>query len=168
MSARALPAPAIDACDVERLFPELDPGDAERAVVLATLAVQAALWPNELPDAPLPAPLQAVMLTVAARIAASSSTGSQEVVSESIGAYSYRRETGAVATGGLLWLTEDELAALAPWSGHKAVYELDVAARALGWPVEWWQRDLDDVQAYWDASTFPGGSDPNWLSGIKP
>jgi hypothetical protein len=165
---RALPPPALDVCELERLFPGLDAAEAQRAVLLGTLAVAAALWPNELPAPPLPVPVTAVLLSVSARIMHAGTAGQAEVVSESLGAYSYRRETSGTESG-LLWLNDAELEALEPWrGGRKGAYELDVACSALGWPIDWWQRDYDDLSAYWDAQTFPGGSDPEALSGIKP
>jgi hypothetical protein len=165
-SARGLPAPALDACDLQQLFPDLDPAAAARATLLATIAIEAALWPNPIPD-PIPPPVQAVLLTVAARLAGSSGLGSTQVVSESIGAYSYRL-AGPPSIDTALGLSEAEAKALEPWAAKAGVYELHVGPAYYPWPVGWWQADYDNLVAFWDASTFPGGSDPDALSGVKP
>jgi hypothetical protein len=148
-SERALPTPAIDACDLQAAVPGLDPDAAARAVVLATLAVEAAIWPNELPAPPLPPPLQAVLLTVSARLAGSSGVAGTQIVSESIGAYSYRL-SGPPTLDTALGLTDAELDALEPWMSHQRVYELSVVGAPLAWPVNWWQCDYDNLVAYVD------------------
>jgi len=150
-SSRSLPAPAIDACELERVM-GVDAADAQRAVVLATLAVEAAIWPNELPDPPLPAPLQAVLLTIATRIAGSTVPGSSQVVSESIGAYSYRL-AGPPSLDDALALSELERRALAPWmpAGKRSAYQLDTSYPMPAFPIDWWQRDYDNLVALADA-----------------
>jgi hypothetical protein len=165
-TANAVSAPALDPCELQQLFPNLAPEDAARAALLATLAVSAALWPNPIPD-PAPPPVQAALLTIAARLAGSSGLSSTQVVSESIGAYSYRL-AGPPSIDSALALSDAERKLLAPWAGSQGVYELHVGGAAYPWPVGWWQADYDNLVAFWDAASFPGGSDPDALSGIKP
>lgn len=144
VAPRALPPPAIDPDDLIALIPGLSPEDAERYCSLATLAVQAAIWPNELPPAPLPPPLYATVLTVAARLAGSAAPGVGQVVSESIGSYSYHLANPPTLDAAL-GLTDSELDALEPWMARKTLFQLDVAGSSpYGWPVDWWQRDYDN------------------------
>lgn len=145
---RSLPEPAIDPADVIALVPGTSPEDAYRYASLATLAVTAAVYPTVLP-VPLPAPAYAVTLAVAGRFARSGGPGAP-VVSESIGAYTYRLAT-PVAADEAFGLTDAELAALSPW-GPRKVYDVSVAGGRAGWPVDWWQRDLDDELAAADAA----------------
>jgi hypothetical protein len=148
VSTRALPPAAIDPGDVIALVPGTSPEDAVRCASLATLAVSAAIYPNELPPAPLPAPLHAATLAIAGRFA-SSGAGGSPVVSESLGSYTWRRATPALAD--LLELSGGELKALAPWSGKATVYDVSIAGAPSTWPYDWFQRDLDNVLAASDA-----------------
>src|SRR5262245_42147679 len=145
-SMRALPSPALDPCDVAALMPDVDSEDVERGVVLATLAVQAAIWPNELPPPPLPAPLAAVLLSISARLATSPTPGTPQVVSESLGSYSWRAANPPTLDAALA-LSDGELDALAPWmpAAKRGAYELTTLPAGPVWPVDWWQRDLDNV-----------------------
>lgn len=148
VSTRALPPPAIDPGAVISLVPGTSPEDAARCASLATLAVQAALHPNELPPAPMPAPLYAATLAIAGRFVTSGAGGSP-VVSESLGSYTWRRATPALAD--LLELSGGELKALAPWSGKSSVYDVSIAGGGGTFPYDWFQRDLDNVLAAADA-----------------
>ena len=147
VSTRALPPSAIDPGDVIALVPGTSPEDAARCASLATLAVSAAIYPAELPPAPLPAPLHAVTLAVAGRFA-STGAGGSPVVSESLGSYTWRRATPALAD--LLELTGGELKALGPWAGMQGVYDVSTAGVGYGRPYDWFQRDLDNVLALED------------------
>lgn len=140
----ALPASAIDSCELLELAPGLDPAEAERAAALATLAVTSYLHPNPIPD-PLPPPVAQVLLSVSLRIAGSTTVGAGQVVSESIGSYSYRLASPPSLDAALL-LTDDEKAALAPWTADAGgVYELHVGRDPASWPLDWWQRNLDTL-----------------------
>ena len=146
--ARALPPPALDSCDLVGLVPGLDPATAERAVALATLVVTAALYPNPIPS-PIPAPVAQVLLSVSLRVAGATTVGGGQVVSESIGGYSYRLASPP-SLDAAFGLTDAERDALAPWAGSSGVYELTTGLGALGWPIDWWQRDYDNALAYFD------------------
>jgi hypothetical protein len=124
------------------LVPGLDADQARQAAQLATLMLQAALYPRELPD-PLPVPLYAVALMAAGRLArAGDPAGS--VVSESLGAYSYRLNLPTPLDQALMF-TDDELGLLRPWLGHASAYDVRTpTATAFPWPIDWWQRDLDE------------------------
>lgn len=166
VAPRALPVAAIDPDDVILLVPGTSPEDAERAAQLATLALQAVLWPNEIPD-PMPPPMYAVGLALAGRIVQAEGAAGQ-IVSESIGSYTYRLATpeqGAAVFG----FTEAELDVLRPWLGRSGAYQLDVGAAPTGWPLGWWQGDYDNWVAWLDAQSIPTPSDPAALSGwAKP
>jgi hypothetical protein len=143
-SPQALPDPVIDPADVQALIPGTSLEDATRCAQLATLALQAALYPNPIPD-PLPPPVQLVGLTVAGRLVLADSTGAP-VVSESIGAYSYRLSIPDPASVGL-WLTTYELLALGPWMARSGLVDLDTSPWGrCDWPADWWQRNLDELQ----------------------
>jgi hypothetical protein len=75
------------------------------------------------------------------------------VLSESIGSYSYRLAAPATL-GGAFGLTELELEQLTPWTGRGGVYDLDVSGGAVAWPVDWWQRNYDNLEG------APNGDDP--------
>jgi hypothetical protein len=143
-SERALPEPVIDPADVMALVPGTTIEEATAAASLATLALQAAVWPNPLPD-PLPPPMYQAGLSCAARIARAGDPSGQ-VVSESLGAYSYR-VASATAPDVALYLTEAELDLLRPWLGSPGVYDIDVTGSAAPWSYEWFQRNLDNVLA---------------------
>jgi hypothetical protein len=145
VTTTALPAPAIDPADVIALVPGTSPEDAARYASLATLAVQAAIWPNELPPAPMPAPLYAVTLMIAGRFARSGGGGAA-VVSESIGGYTYRLAT---PTEGGLALLADELDALGPWAPSGA-YDVSTYPSSAPLPYDYFQRDLDNELARQD------------------
>jgi hypothetical protein len=140
---RTLPPPAIDPGDLQAIFPSLTPEDASLYASLATLALQAVCWPNALP-APLPPPLNAVGLAMATRLAASletAQTGAGQVVSESIGAYTYRLAS-PVTVDAALQLTEAERKLIRPWLGQASVYDVALGT-AYVWPPDWWARNYD-------------------------
>lgn len=162
---RALPPPAIDPEDLIALVPGTSPEDAARYCSLATLAVEAAIWPNTLPD-PLPPPLHAATLAIAGRFARSGTAGGQPaVVSESIGSYTYRLAE-PLSADAALYLLDAELELLGPWlpEGKRSAFELHLGGAMVPWPVDWWQRNLDNREAAVDAALL-GPSDPAALSG---
>ena len=143
---RSLPAPVIDPSDLQRIVPSLSPEDAELYCSLATLALQAAFWPNPIPEPP-PPPVQAVGLGVATRLAYAGESAGEggAVVSESIGAYTYRLASPG-SLDSALRLTDDELDVLRPWLGQSSVYDVRTGLSALGWPLDWWQRNYDVLE----------------------
>jgi hypothetical protein len=110
---------------------------------LARLALNAALYPCTLPADPLPAPLELALAIVTKRIYEASPAGggaSPQLVSESIGAYSYRLaspETLDIAA--LVGGTVDNL--IHPWKCQHGVYDVLTVGTAPQWPVDWWQRN---------------------------
>jgi hypothetical protein len=150
-AVRALPAPAIDPADVRAVLPALTLEQATLAAQLATVAVEAALYPNPIPS-PTPQPVYAVLLQASVRFGSAILQGSVlPVVSESLGSYSYRLATPATLASGF-GLTAAELEALEPWTvGRGGVYDLDVSGGAVAWPVDAWQRNYDNVLAAADA-----------------
>jgi hypothetical protein len=137
-----LPPPVIDPADVQLILPSISPEDAATAASLATLALQGALYPDPLPD-PLPPPMYQAGLSAAVRIGRAGDP-SGEVVSESLGAYSYRVAT-ATPTDAAMMLTDDELALIEPWTAAK-VYDVLTVPSLGTWPEDWWQRDLDRIE----------------------
>ena len=110
---------------------------------LATQAVLTVLWPAEPPE-PTPLPIETATLSVGVRIAlAGSGSGDSRLVSESLGAYSYRLSPGP-ALEEAVRLTATELEMLEPWLRPGGVYQLDTApVPALPW--NWFQHDLDQL-----------------------
>jgi hypothetical protein len=145
-AVRALPAPAIDPADVQAVLPALTTEQATLAAQLATVAVEAALYPNTIPS-PTPQPVYAVLLQASVRFGSAILQGSVlPVVSESLGSYSYRLATPATLASGF-GLTAAELEALEPWTaGRSGAYDLSVAGTAPQWPVDWWQRNYDHLE----------------------
>ena len=138
---RTLPEPAFDPEDVQAFVPGLELADAELYASLATLALEAAVYPAAL-AAPLPAPFAVVALQVAARLAGSIPAGTEgQVVSESIGSYTYRLATSPTRDVALI-LTEQE-AELVSGGSAAGAYELTTGAPAVAWSADWWQRDYD-------------------------
>lgn len=138
----------------EFLPDSLPPEEVDELVALARLVLNAALFPNELPADPLPAPLELALALVANRIwklAETEGKGALPVISESLGSYSYRLATPDSPDS---LLGDRVLDLIRPWmpSGGQGVYELHVGgARPTSWPVDWWQRDYDNWLAWWDS-----------------
>jgi hypothetical protein len=141
-SPRTLPPPAIDPEDIRAIIPGISPDDAATYASLATLAVEATIWPNVLPVAPLPPPLHAATLGIACRFARVGGTV-ETVVSETIGGYTYRLADPMTAEGAFA-LTDFELDAIEPWMSQKSALSLHVGSSLVSWPIDWWQRDLDN------------------------
>jgi hypothetical protein len=146
---RSLPSPVIDPEDLQALIPSLSPEDAALYCSLATLALEAVFWPNAIPS-PLPPPVQAVGLAVATRLAyageGAGEGGGGAVVSESIGAYTYRLASPGTLDGALR-LTDDERDLLRPWIGQADAYSVATPSGYPALPWDWFQRDLDQP---WD------------------
>jgi hypothetical protein len=130
---------------VQAILPGLTTEQATLAAQLATVAVEAAIWPNTIPD-PLPAPMYEVLLSASVRFGQAILQGSAlPVVSESLGSYSYRLAAPATLTGAF-GLTSSELVALGPWISRGTCYDVSVSGGAVAWPVDWWQRDYDNIE----------------------
>lgn len=141
---RTLPQPVIDPADVQAILPSLSVEDATLYASLATLALQAATWPNALPPSPLPPPLYQVGLAIATRLAVAGETiqeGSSQIVSESIGAYTYRIANPGTLDSALI-LTDAERKLIRPWLGQASAYDVGTGG-SIVWPADWWQRNLD-------------------------
>ena len=146
---RTLPAPVIDPADVQAVVPSLTPDEAQLYASLATLALQAAFWPNPIPPEPQPAPIEAAGLSIAVRLAtageAAGGDAAGPVVSESIGGYTYRLATPA-ALDQAMQLSDAEYKLLRPWLGQGTAYDIGVGYGPPAWPADWWQRDLDRIE----------------------
>jgi hypothetical protein len=139
---RLLPDPAIDPEDVLALAPGASEEQALAAARLATLMLQAAIYPRELPD-PLPPNLYMAALMAAGRLArAGDPTG--EVVSESLGSYSYRVQAPMPPEQALAF-TEYELALIGQtWLDTGPGTTRTPTVMPFAWPIDWWQRDFDE------------------------
>lgn len=143
--------PIIDPGDVQTVLPGLDDDAAQRATLLASLAVATYLYPCPVPD-PLPLPVYSATLTLAVRAAgATSSAGEAAVVSESIGTYSYHLSQPLTAESALA-VTDDVAKMLDPYScGAGSAFDVYIGGGGPSYrPVDWWQRDLDNVIAAFD------------------
>jgi hypothetical protein len=139
---RALPDPLVDPADVALLAPEATAEQCEQAAQLATLMLQAALYPGEPPD-PLPPPMYQATLMAAGRLARAGDPSGQ-VVSESLGAYSYRLQLPMPADQALAF-TDYELGLLEPWLARTTAYDVRTPTAMPDWPYDWFQRNLDNV-----------------------
>jgi hypothetical protein len=138
VAPHTLPSPVIDPADVQALVPGLSIEDATTAAKLATMSLESLLEPDAIP-APLPAKMYQATLTCAARIARSGDPAGQ-VVSESLGAYSVRRDPSTPADAAM-YFNEDELKLLGFWAPR--VYDVRTPAVRDPYPYDWFQRDLD-------------------------
>ena len=140
--------PIIDPGDIQTVLPGLDDEAAQRAALLASLAVATYLHPCPVPD-PLPLPVYSATLILAVRSAgATANPGEAAVVSESIGSYSYHLSQPLTAEAALA-VPSDVARMLDPYScGAGGVFDVSVLGGSpYSWPVDWWQRDLDNVVA---------------------
>jgi hypothetical protein len=81
----------IDPAVLVELAPSLDEAEADRLLRFAARAVRAYAQPLELDEGPpVPLPLEQVLLAHALRLGRANATPAGELVSESIGAYTYR------------------------------------------------------------------------------
>ena len=116
--------------------------EAARVSELVQITIEAYCWPNVIAD-PIPPPVHAVGLALAARFSGAELTKAGAIVGETIGSYSYRLASPLTFDSVVLML--GELAdALGPWAPrHSRTYTLDTGPDPVDWPVDWWQRDLD-------------------------
>lgn len=146
------PVPGVDE-GTEFLPDDVPPEQAAELVALARLILNAALYPNELPASPLPAPLEVALALVTRRLYdLATEGGTRPVVSESLGAYSYRLADPA-SPESVFILSGPVLKLIGPWmpAGKGGVYELHTGRPwPLGWPADWWQRDYDNWLALAD------------------
>lgn len=128
--------------ELERLL-GLTTEEATRVAELVQITIEAYCWPNVIPD-PIPPPVHAVGLALAARFSGAELTKAGSVVGETIGSYSYRLASPLTFDSVVVVLGElaEELAPWAPM--HTSTYTLDTSpGEALVWPADYWQRDLD-------------------------
>jgi len=151
---RSLPPPVLDPEDLLAILPSLTPEEAALYASLATLVLQSVIWPNSIPD-PLPPPVQTAGLSIAVRLARAGEAAGNElgsVVSESIGAYTYRLASPATFDSALS-LTDAERTLLRPWLGQTSAYDVRTALPTeYAWPPGWWQSDYDVLE-------YPPGTD---------
>lgn len=116
--------------------------EADRVSQLVQITIEAYCWPNVIVD-PVPPPVHAVGLALAARFAGAELSKAGAVVGESIGSFSYRLASPLTFDSVVTVL--GELAdALNPWAPrHQSTYTLDTFGGPAAWPADWWQRDLD-------------------------
>lgn len=129
--------------------------EAARVSKLVQITVEAYCWPTVVAD-PIPPPMHAVGLALAARFAGAELSKAGSLVGESIGSYSYRLASPLTFDSVVTVLGElgDALALWAP--RHGSAYQLDVGWDVPPWPVDWWQSDLDNVYAYFDSLDTTG------------
>lgn len=146
----SVPAPPtwgtiVDPAELEELL-GLTTEEAARVSQLVQITVEAYCWPNVIED-PIPPPVHAVGLALAARFAGAELTKAGAIVGETIGSYSYRLAS-PLTFDNVVSVLGDLADALAPWAPrHSSVYDLDTSGGLADWPVDWWQRDLDNLYA---------------------
>jgi hypothetical protein len=123
----------------------LDEAEAARVSALVQIAIESYIWPTAVPN-PVPPPMHAVGLALAARFSGAALTKAGAVVGETIGSYSYRLASPLTFDNVVLVLG-DLAEQLNPWAPfHTRVYDLDTSPSSpADWPVDWWQRDLDRI-----------------------
>lgn len=157
VSSTPLPDPIIDPDWIVAAVPGTTPEQALTCAQLATVAIESALWPATVPD-PVPPPITAAALSIGTRLALAGAGGAEptagRVISESLGAYSYRlAQPPGIDAGWVLTDAEREL--LEPWLGTGGVYELHTGAGADALPWWWFQHDLDNQLAAYDEGATP-------------
>lgn len=131
---------------------DLNPNEVEEILESAELVLAAALWPCPVPDEPWPAPVDVAISIIASRLYVAGKAGEgQTLVSESIGSYTYRLAERLTAEGAAL-VPAHVLELVEPWSCRKRVYDVSTWPTAGELPVDWWQRNLDNVIAARDAA----------------
>jgi hypothetical protein len=122
----------------------LEADEAARVAELVQITIEAYCWPNVIPD-PVPPPVHAVGLALAARFAGAELSKAGSVVGETIGSYSYRLAS-PLTFDNVVTVLGELAEALGPWAPrHRRVYTLDTSGPPFDWPVDWWQRDLDRI-----------------------
>lgn len=133
--------------ELERLL-ELDPDDAIRIAELVQITVEAYCWPAVIAD-PVPPPVHAVGLALAARFAGAELSKAGSIVGESIGSYSYRLAS-PLTFDSVVAVLGDLAESLNPWAPwHQSAFTLTTLGEPIPWPADWWQRDLDAIYAGW-------------------
>jgi len=144
-------------------------GDAARVETLAgvdnataLMLLDTACWiidsyvsPGTIPS-PVPMRVDTAATLLAVRLN-TAGTGPQ-VVSESMGSYSYRLAVSAAADELAATFPADLAGMLAPWAplGAGTTGTLNTGPPGGAWPVDWWQRNYDDP-ATWSHGP-PAGS----------
>jgi hypothetical protein len=127
---------------------ELDVDDSVRIAELVQITVEAYCWPNVIPD-PIPPPVHAVGLALAARFAGAELSRAGSVVGESIGSYSYRLAS-PLTFDSVVAVLDDLAEVLNPWAPwHQSAFTLTTYGPTVPWPADWWQRDLDAIYTGW-------------------
>ena len=117
--------------------------EAARASELVQITIEAYCWPTVVPE-PIPPPMHAVGLALAARFSGASLSKSGSVVSETVGSFSYRLASPLTFDSVVMALGDELAQALSPWAPrHSKTYTLDLAPGLGVWPADYWQRDLD-------------------------
>lgn len=121
--------------------------EAERVSTLVQITIEAYCYPNVVED-PIPPPMHAVGLALAARFAGAELTKAGAIVGETIGSYSYRLAS-PLTFDNVVTVLGDLADALSPWAPrHTGSYTLETSPSELeAWPADWWQRDLDRIAA---------------------
>lgn len=123
--------------------------DAARVAELVQIVVEAYCWPNVIED-PVPPPVHLVGLTLASRFGGATLTKAGALVGESVGTYSYRLAQ-PLTYDGVLELLGTLASELNPWAPrHSDSFTLNTWPEApIPWPVDWWQRDYDQLVGGW-------------------
>jgi hypothetical protein len=121
---------------------------------VATLTVQAAIYPSQVPD-PVPLPISAAALSIGCRLAIAGVGGDDplagRLVQEVIGNYSYRlADPTGFETAFALTPAEEKL--LEPYLHGGSVYDVATYPPLTQWPVNWWQSNYDDPWLWLDAA----------------
>jgi hypothetical protein len=139
----------------------LDAEEAARVAQLVQITIEAYLWPATIPD-PVPPPIHAVGLALSARFAGATLTKAGQVQSESVGSYSYRLFS-PLTFDNVVMLLGDLAGALDPWAPrHQEAYTLNTAPpiAPAGWPIGWWQADLDNLVKTADEAAIAAAGGP--------
>jgi hypothetical protein len=135
---------AIVTADELQLLLGLTAEEAQRVAQLVQTTVEAYCWPNVVAD-PVPPPVHATGLALAARFAGAALTKAGALTGETIGSYSYRLAT-PLTFDSVVTVLGDLAQQLDPWAPfHARTYTLDTSPGSGEWPADWWQRDLDTV-----------------------
>jgi len=149
VGATGAPAPLdtwgviVTAEELERLL-GLEADEATRIAELVQITIEAYCWPNVVAD-PIPPPMHMVGLALAAKFSGAELSKAGSILGETIGSYSYRLASPLTFDSILVVLGElaDELSLWAP--RHRRTGTLETVGPGLAWPVDWWQRDLDNL-----------------------
>ena len=124
----------------------------DQATALALLdtacwIIDSYVWPGVIPTDPVPVPVDTVATLLAVRLNAAA-TGPQ-VVAESMGSYSYRLAVSESAVELAGRLPAELAAMLGPWApGRSGAATLTTGPDGCPWPIDWWQRDLEEPDTW--------------------